>query len=302
MFSQLAALLVPVVFVFLWSTGFIFSKMGLPYAEPLGFLSVRFGIAAIILVVVQQFLPKPQTSISPAEIFHSAIAGILLQAVYLGGVFSSIALGIGAGLSALIVGLQPLLTVVLANIWLREGFSVQKFLGITLGLAGVALVITERGQLDGEISTPGLLLCIAALLGITVGAVYQKRFCVETALLPSVTVQYIASLAVLLPLALLTETLQFDWQPRFIFSLGWLVLVLSLGAVFILMWLIRRGEAGRVATLFYLVPPVVAIEAWVLFDESLSILLMIGTGLCIAGVGVVMLEQTRPNQVDNQRE
>ena len=287
---------VPIVFVFLWSTGFIFTKMGLPYAEPLGFLSVRFGSAAMILLVVQQFLPKTHTSISLVEIFHAAVAGILLQAVYLGGIFSGVAQGIGAGLSALIVGLQPLITVVLASIWLKEGLSFQKISGITLGLAGVALVISERGQLDGEISVLGLMFCIGSLLGITVGAVYQKRYCTNISLLPSVTVQYTASVAVLLPLAVLTETLQFDWQPCFIFSLGWLILVLSLGAVFILMWLIRRGEAGRVATLFYLVPPVVALEAWVLFDESLSFMLIAGTTLCIVGVAVVMLEQPRANK------
>lgn len=293
MYSHLLTLIVPVIFVFLWSTGFIISKMGLPYAEPLGFLSVRFGIAAIILLIIQLLLSKSRRKpISPVEIFHSAVAGVLLQAVYLGGVFSSIALGIGAGLSALIVGLQPLITVVLASLWLKESLSLQKISGIILGLAGVALVITERGQLDGELSILGLLLCVGSLLGITVGAVYQKRFCVNTPLLPSVTVQYVASVAVLLPLAMMTETLQFDWQPRFIFSLAWLIFALSLGAVFILMWLIRRGEAGRVATLFYLVPPVVAIEAWVLFDESVSAMLIAGTGLCIAGVAAVMLEQS----------
>jgi len=293
LYSHLLTLIVPVIFVFLWSTGFIISKMGLPYAEPLGFLSVRFGIAAIILLIIQLLLSKSRRKpISPVEIFHSAVAGVLLQAVYLGGVFSSIALGIGAGLSALIVGLQPLITVVLASLWLKESLSLQKISGIILGLAGVALVITERGQLDGELSILGLLLCVGSLLGITVGAVYQKRFCVNTPLLPSVTVQYVASVAVLLPLAMMTETLQFDWQPRFIFSLAWLIFALSLGAVFILMWLIRRGEAGRVATLFYLVPPVVAIEAWVLFDESVSAMLIAGTGLCIAGVAAVMLEQS----------
>ena len=273
--------------------------MGLPYAEPLAFLSLRFSIAAIILVVVQLFVAKSRRkSISLLEIFHSAIAGILLQAIYLGGVFSSIALGIGAGLSALIVGLQPLITVVLASLWLKESLSLQKMTGIALGLAGVALVITERGQLDGELSITGLLLCVASLLGITIGAVYQKRFCSQTPLLPSVTVQYMASVAFLLPLALMTESLHFDWQPRFIFSLAWLIIALSLGAVFILMWLIRKGEAGRVATLFYLVPPVVAIEAWILFDESVSATLIIGTGLCIAGVAAVMLEQTR-SQVES---
>jgi len=275
----------------LWSTGFIFTKMGLPFAEPLGFLSIRFAIAAIILMIVMQFLSSAKTSISRQQIFHAAVAGILLQATYLGGVFSSIALGIGAGLSALIVGLQPLLTVLLARFWLKGSLSAQKILGIVLGLTGVFLVISQRQQIDGDISKLGLFLCVAALLGITLGAIYQKVFCTHTPLLPSILVQYLASFCVLFPLAFATETLQFDWQPGFVFSLGWLVLVLSLGAVFMLMWLIRRGEAGRVATLFYLVPPVVALEAWILFDEALPLLVIVGTGLCIAGVVAVLLEK-----------
>jgi len=196
-------------------------------------------------------------SITLAECGHAAVVGILIQAVYLGGVFSAISIGISAGLSALIVGLQPLLTVILATFWLREKITVMKVGGILLGLLGISLVISERGNL-------------------------------EIKMLPAVAVQYSASVIVLLPLALATETLQFDWQPTFILSLAWLVLVLSLGAVFMLMWLIGQGEAGRVATLFYLVPPVVALEAWILFAEGLSLVLIAGILLCITGVALVM--------------
>ncbi len=285
--------IIPLLFVFLWSTGFIFSKLGLPYAEPLSFLALRFSIAAILLVLLISFIRangKNGWALSWKDVGHSAIAGVLLQAIYLGGVFSSIALGTSAGLSALIVGLQPLLTVVIANLWLKESITVKKLSGIMLGLAGVTLVIVERGHLDGTVTSVGLLLCVASLLAITIGSVYQKRFCSGIPLLPSVTIQYIASVVFLLPLALRFETLQFNWAPVFIFTLVWLVLVLSLGAVFILMWLIQQGEAGRVATLFYLVPPVVALEAWVLFDEKFSVSILVGTVMCIAGVAVVMLE------------
>ena len=263
--------------------------MGLPYAEPLGFLAFRFAIAALILGILMFSIPgiRPD-SLTLAECGHSAVVGILIQAVYLGGVFSAISIGISAGLSALIVGLQPLLTVILATIWLRERITVIKMVGIFLGLLGLILVITERGNLDGSLSIQGLLLCVAALLGITVGSLYQKRFCTEVSMLPAVAIQYIASVIVLLPLALATETLQFDWTPTFIVSLTWLILVLSLGAVFMLLWLIRQGEAGTVATLFYLVPPVVALEAWILFEEKLSLLLFTGILLCIAGVALVM--------------
>ncbi len=263
--------------------------MGLPYAEPLGFLTIRFALAAVVLMVLIFCIPRLRRgSITLAECGHAAVVGILIQAVYLGGVFSAISIGISAGLSALIVGLQPLLTVILATFWLREKITVMKVGGILLGLLGISLVISERGNLDGSVSVTGLLLCVASLLGITIGSLYQKRYCAKIKMLPAVAVQYSASVIVLLPLALATETLQFDWQPTFILSLAWLVLVLSLGAVFMLMWLIGQGEAGRVATLFYLVPPVVALEAWILFAEGLSLVLIAGILLCITGVALVM--------------
>ena len=263
--------------------------MGLPYAEPLGFLTIRFAIAAFILVAIIFSFPRLRRgSLTLVEYGHAAVVGILIQAVYLGGVFSAISIGISAGLSALIVGLQPLLTVILATFWLREKITVMKVGGILLGLLGISLVITERGNLDGSVSIEGLLMCVTALLGITIGSLYQKRYCAKIKMLPAVAVQYSASVIVLLPVAFATETLQFDWQPTFILSLAWLVLVLSLGAVFMLMWLIGQGEAGRVATLFYLVPPVVALEAWILFEEELSLILIVGILLCIAGVALVM--------------
>ena len=151
------------------------------------------------------------------------------------------------------------------------------------------LVIVERGNLDGTLSSTGILLSLAALLGITIGSLYQKRFCTHIPMIPSLACQFLASSLFLLPLALHFETLKFDWQWTFIGALAWLVLALSLGAVFLLMWLIRQGEAGRVATLFYLVPPVVAIQALYLFDEQLSVLLVVGTLTCICGVAMVLL-------------
>lgn len=283
---------IPLIFVLLWSTGFTVSKLGLGFAEPLGFLSLRFGIAAAVLVLLMLVFRKLRPRrITLIEAGHSAVVGLLLQAVYLGGVFSSISLGIGAGLSALIVGLQPLLTVVLAALWLRESLSGRKLAGILLGLAGVILVIGERGNLDGTLSTPGILLSVAALLGITIGTLYQKRYCTEIPVIAGLTAQFTASSLALLPLAHQFESLRFDWQWTFIGALAWLVFALSLGAVFLLMWLIKRGEAGRVATLFYLVPPVVAIQALYLFDEKLSAWLIAGTVMCIVGVAMVLTKR-----------
>ena len=220
---------VPIIFVLLWSTGFTVSKIGLAHAEPLGFLSLRFGIAAgILLLLVFTIKGLRPRRLTLTEIAHSAVVGLLLQAIYLGGVFSSISLGIGAGLSALIVGLQPLLTVILASLWLRESLSGRKIAGIALGLFGVLLVIVERGNLDGVLSGTGIIFSVAGLLGITVGSLYQKRYCTETPLIASVAIQFFASSLALLPFAIVSETLQFDWQWTFIGALAWLVIMLSL--------------------------------------------------------------------------
>ena len=286
----MSTILIPLLFVLLWSTGFIFSKFGLPYAEPAGFLALRFGIAALILVALMLVVPRLRPVWPGWQLLaHAAVSGVLLQAVYLGGVFSAISLGISAGLSSLIVGLQPLLTVIFAAVILHETLSWQKIAGVVCGLAGVVLVILARGQLDGSLSVTGLFFCVAALLGISVGTVYQKRFCNTLDLLTGATTQYVASVAFLLPWVWLFESGSFDWHPRFVFALSWLVVALSLGAVFLLLWLIRVGEAGRVASLFYLVPPVVALEAWVLFDEAINAWVILGTVLCISGVALVAL-------------
>jgi len=263
------------------------AKYGLPSAPPLSFLTIRFAIAAALLLLVMPFLSVrwPGRSI---DFVHAAVAGVLLQAVYLGGVFTAVSLGIGAALAALLVGLQPLMTVVLAKVFLSESITPRKLTGIALGLLGVCLVLYERSTDAGHLSITGLALCACALVGISVGTIYQKRYCSDLELLPSITVQYVASVALLFPLSLMFETTEIVWDGRFIFALTWLVLVLSIGAVFLLMWLIRQGEAGKVASLFYLVPPVVAIEAWILFSESITTLVFIGVTLCISGVAIVM--------------
>jgi len=272
------------------------AKYSLQYAEPVGLLTLRFGIAAVLLIACRLILSRRRGyRLSKADIWHSVVAGILMQAVYLGGVFTGISLGIGAGLSALIVGLQPLLTAALAAVWLAEHLTWRKSAGILLGLLGVTLVMFERGNLDGALSATGIGLSVLALTGITLGAVYQKKYCSNIPPLDGLAVQFSAASLVLLPIALSIESFQFDWQWNLIAALAWLVLMLSLGAVFLLYWLIRRGEASRVATLFYLVPPVVAIQAWLVFDEKISFLLLLGTGICIAGVAIVMTAPKNAN-------
>jgi len=279
---------IPILFVLLWSTGFIMARLGMKTAEPASFLSIRFAFAAIALVVIAILLPKLRT-IKPTwtQIGHAAIAGVLLQAVYLGGVFAGVNEGIGAGLSSLIVGIQPVLTVVLASLWLSEKLTWSKVIGITMGFVGVALVTAEWGQTEGVITGKGVGFCIAALFGITLGTLYQKRFCQQLDLHFNMMAQYVASVVFLIPFALVWESYSISWTTQLVWVLIWLVLVLSIGAVFLLMWLIKVGEAGRVSTLFFLVPPVVAVEAWLLFNEPLTLNIILGTALCIVGVAIV---------------
>ena len=264
------------------------ARWGMETAEPASFLSIRFALAALALLAIALIFPKLKTlRLDWTQVAHAAVAGVLLQAVYLGGVFAGVNQGIGAGLSSLIVGIQPVLTVVLAAVWLSEKLTMAKVVGIVLGFIGVALVTAEWGHVDGAISIKGIGFCVAALIGITIGTLYQKRFCQSLDLHINMIAQYVASVIFLLPFALIWESYTIDWTPKLIAVLVWLVFVLSIGAVFLLMWLIKMGEAGRVSTLFFLVPPVVAIEAWILFDEPLTLNVIVGTWLCILGVAIV---------------
>ncbi len=271
----------PALFVVLWSTGFIGAKLGLPYAEPFTFLALRMAIAAALLAAFALATRAPW----PADwrsVGHIAVAGLLVHAVYLGGVFAAIGAGLPAGIAALIVGIQPLATAALAGPLLGERIGRVQWLGLALGLAGVVLVVAGRGQLGGQVSAGGLAAIFAALAGITVGTLYQKRRCTGMDLRSGGVIQYAATGIALGVLALAFETRQVRWSGEFAFALGWLVLVLSVGAVGLLYTLIRRGEAARVASLFYLTPPVTALFAWALFDERLG-------AASLAGMAVVML-------------
>ena len=264
------------------------ARFGMETAEPASFLSIRFGLAALSLVIIALVFPSLKT-MQPnwKQVGHAAVAGVLLQAVYLGGVFAGVSQGIGAGLSSLIVGIQPVLTVLLAALWLSEKLTWEKITGIALGFLGVALVTAEWGHVDGAISPKGIGFCIAALIGITLGTLYQKRFCQTLDLHINMISQYVASTLFLLPFALTWESYSIDWTPKLAAVMAWLIFVLSIGAVFLLIWLIKVGEAGRVSTLFFLVPPVVALEAWILFDEPLTLNVIAGTLLSIVGVAIV---------------
>ncbi|MCB1959030.1 MAG: DMT family transporter [Rhodocyclaceae bacterium] len=285
MHARLQALL-PLLFVLLWSTGFIGAKLGLPFAEPLSFLSIRYVlvIAIMLLVALASRAPWPTER---ATVGHIAVSGLLLHGLYLGGVFVSIKHGLPAGIAALVVGLQPLLTAVGAGALLGERVTRRQWTGLALGFVGVALVVGGRARLDtvsADTLWHMLWPALVALLAITVGTLYQKRFCPRFDLRTGSVIQFVPALLITALVAAGTESLQVEWHGRFIFALLWLVLVLSVGAISLLNLLIRQGSATHVASLFYLTPPVTALIAWALFDETLSALAVAGMGIAVTGV------------------
>jgi drug/metabolite transporter (DMT)-like permease len=281
---RLESLGLPMLFVFLWSTGFIGAKLGLPYAGPLTFLSARYALTTVLLALLALAMHAPW-SCRPQEVAHYAVAGVLVHGLYLGGVFVGISLGVEAGAAALIVSVQPLLVAAVSGLALRERVSGRQWLGLGLGLLGVALVLGRKlGQGVGEVG--GVLACVTALLAMTAGTIYQKRFCAGMDLRSGSAIQF-AVTGLLTFLAMLAfEDGQIAWSGPFVFALLWLVLVLSIGATSLLYLLIRRGTAASVASLFFLVPPSTALIAWLLFGETLGPLALIGMGLTVVGVAL----------------
>ena len=278
----------PFFFVLIWSTGFVVAKFGLPYAPPLTFLLLRFiGVLLILgpLVLVMR-APWPR-----GKAGHIALAGVLVQAGYLSGVWCAIKLGMPAGLSALIVGMQPILTAFAAPL-IGEKVRGKQWLGLFFGLGGVGLVVANKISLIG-LTWHSIALCLMALLSITVGTLYQKRHCPQFDLRTGTLIQFVASALVLLPFALayehLTPTLQtVQWTPRFIGALLWSVLALSIGAIFLLFALIRKSAATSVTSLLYLTPPTTALMAWVMFGEAFSLIGVAGMLLAVIGVYFVV--------------
>lgn len=279
------AALYPLLFVLLWSTGFIGAKFGLPDAEPLTFLTVRY-IAVLVLMGAIAWLTRAPWPRSPVEWLHIGISGLLVHAVYLGGVFTAISHGLPAGVASLVVGLQPVLTALGAGLFLGERVRPTQWAGLALGFAGVGLVVAHKvaASVSGVALNSMMLPAVIALMGITAGTLYQKRFCHAFDLRTGSVIQFLPSLAVTALAASQFETMQINWTGNFVFALGWLVLVLSLGAVSLLNMLIRSGSAVNVASLFYLTPPSTALIAWALFGETLTGLALVGMGLTVFGV------------------
>lgn len=282
-------ILMPALFVFLWSTGFIVTKAGLPYAEPLTFLLLRFAIVAALMLPVA--LAGGARWPRGAMALHVAVVGILIHAGYLGGVYVAISRGIPAGLSALIVGAQPLLMALMAWPMAGERVARVQWLGLALGFLGVGLVMADRLGF-GNADAAGIALCVMATVAMALGSMYQKRYCAAVDLRSGAVIQYVAAGLPMLVLAPATETMAIDWTPAFLLCMAWLVLVLSIGAVSLLYVLIRRGAAADVASLFYLVPPTTALMGWVLFGETLSPAAIFG--MVLATLGVALVNRPRP--------
>ena len=273
-------------FVALWSTGFVGAKYGLPWAGPFDFLAIRFAIVAALMLGLALALRAPWPE-RRAAWAHIAVAGLLLHGVYLGGVFAGIDAGVPAGTTALIVGTQPVLTAVVVGPLLGERVRPRQWLGFLLGFVGLVLVVSEQLAVPGTDRAGGVAAIVIALLGITAGTLYQKRFCPALDLRSGAAIQYTAAAVAMSAVAVAFDEQQVRWTGEFLFALAWLSVVLSLGAISLLFLLIRRGAASRVASLFYLVPPTAAAYAWLLFGETLGPAALAGMATIVVGVALV---------------
>jgi drug/metabolite transporter (DMT)-like permease len=281
----------PVVFVLVWSTGFVGAKYGLPYAGPFTFLALRLALAGALLAA----LAAGTRSAWPAtrgQAGQAAVAGLLLHAGYLGGVFFAISRGLPASVAAVVVSLQPVLTAGLATRFLGERLVAVQWLGLVLGVGGVALVLAPglaraAGE-DGAFPPVGVASCLVALVAGTAGTLWQKRHGDDIPLLSGTVVQYAAAAALLVVLAGATEDMTIEWTREFVAALAWLVGPLSIGAVLLLLGLLRRGSASGVSSLFFLVPPATAAEAFLLFGEQLAPVSLVGVVVTTVGVALVL--------------
>lgn len=282
--TRLAIAIAPALFVFLWSTGFIGARYGLPYIEPLTFLALRISFAAVIMAAIA--LLTGARRLNTNEIGHSLVAGSLMHGLTLGGAFTAISQGIPTGIVALILGLQPIVTSILANRLMDEKIARLQSVGLALGLVGVLLVLHDRNiVLAGSVL--GWVASFLSLIGITLGTLYQKRYCGSIDWRTGNLVQYLGAGVLFALGAFAFETREINWTGELIFALVWLVLVLSIAAVALMYWLIRRSGATEFASLFYLVPVVTALLAYILFDERLDLISILGMLICTGGVALV---------------
>jgi drug/metabolite transporter (DMT)-like permease len=278
-----------VLFILLWASGFIAAKYGLPYAEPFTLMLCRFVLGSAILVpacfVLRASWPK---SLGTAA--HILVAGFGVQTLYLIGVYYGIWFGVSTGVTALVVGLQPLLTGVLAGLVLQERITGRNWIGLMLGFAGLALVVWDRVASPSD-TLWGLGFLVLGLAGITLGTLYQKRFCGPFDVRTGVAIQNVLSCLVMLVLAATFETMHIDWTAEFIGAVLWSAIGLSVFAICLYYWLVQRGAAARITSLIYLSPPTTAVMGWAMFGEVMSWLAIGGMMLAMAGVALAVRQK-----------
>lgn len=295
----------PIVFVMIWSTGFVVARFGMPHAPPFKFLALRFVLSLLCfgLWIGLAGLRSPAARAlwwpgTRAQYLHLALVGVLIQAGYLGGVWSAVKAGLGAGTVALLVGLQPVLTAVwLTTIAARRtpatgsvaAVGLRQWIGLALGLGGLVLVVWHKLE-GGEVTPANLAMSCFGLVSITAGTLYQKRYVAPCDVRTALTIQLFAAFVVTVPLALL-EAEQVVWHPQLIGALAWSVLALTLGGNSLLYVLLQRGAATAVTSLMYLVPPCTALLAWLLFKEDFTLSMAVGMLLTVAGVMLVVRPQ-----------
>jgi drug/metabolite transporter (DMT)-like permease len=279
----------PALFVFLWSTGFIGAKYIVPYAEPFTFLTIRYFLAALILFAIAYAFKQP-LKLNREQFKASFAVGMLLHVIYIGGVFYAVSLGVSAGISAVIISIQPVLVSLLAVPLLGERLRWVQVVGLGLGVAGIAMLLLPKvfqGDYTTTASTAGIIVCIIALLGTSGGYLVQKKMGGEIPFLSGTGAQYAISAIAFAILSFSTEEQIIQWVPEFFFGLAWIVFMLSIASIVLLYGMLRTGSASKVSSLYYLVPPVAAIQAYFLFDEVIGLVGLIG--MALAGLGVVLV-------------
>jgi len=275
----------PLLFVLLWSTGFVGAKYGLPYADPFIFLGIRVLIASVILFAIASIMKSP-IAIGSKAISSSVLIGFFLHACYLGGVFFAISKGLPAGVAAVVTSLQPVLVSILAVKVLGERLRTKQLAGLFLGLIGVVLVLGP--SFNADISTAGVIAIFVALIGSTSATLLQKKIGSGIPLVAGTAYQYLGSGSVLLAIAVATGGTSIQWSGKFVLAFIWLIAVLSVGAILLLLWLLNTGSAASVSSLFYLVPPATAVEAFFLFGEKVNTQGFLGIGVTALGVWLVI--------------
>lgn len=270
----------PFLFILMWSSGYVVGKLALPHAGPFTLLLLRFALAALVLLAIALVTRAPwPAGWKPAA--HLVVVGLLVQALQFSGLYTGLKLGVSAGVSALIVGTMPLFTALGASVFLHETVSGRQWLGLAGGVAGVALVVADR---LGGASLLGLGALVLALAGITLGTLYQKKFCADTDLRTGGFIQLAVASSVALPLAWWVEDFQVVWTPTLLLASSWLSIVNSIGAVSLLFLMMRKGQASQVASLFYLVPGTTALMGFVILDERLGAMTLAGFAVTAAAV------------------